>query len=66
MSIEKELAKGKWFVLEVDEGFKSSDKMLQSLVDAYNINDERRSEISGDNTLVYIIHLGFDSFGIIS
>lgn len=32
----KKTSKGKWFVLEVDEGFKSSDKMLQSLVDAYN------------------------------
>ena len=32
----KKSSKGKWFVLNVDEGFKSSDKMLQSLVDAYN------------------------------
>ena len=25
-----------WFVYDVDEGFKSSDKILQSLVDEYN------------------------------
>ena len=35
-AVLKKSSKGKWFVLEVDEGFKSSDKMLQSLVDAYN------------------------------
>lgn len=32
----KKSSKGKWFVLEVDEGFRSQDKMLQDLVDAYN------------------------------
>ena len=28
--------KGSWSVIEVDEGFKSSDKWLQDLVDEYN------------------------------
>ena len=35
-AVLRKSSKGGWSVIEVDEGFKSTDKWLQSLVDDYN------------------------------
>ena len=55
-AVLKKSSKGKWFVLEVDEGFKSSDKILQDMVDAF-IQERQLEELAKQNECEESFHV---------